>query len=119
MTLKRFELTELHQEIIVILCIILTFIIIFFSVNIIKNSGYMDNKYENAIDFIPKIGSPDAVEFTVSQQENWTPGTVIGIDVETNSVKIKTSSGHSHWSQIYFQLNRNNPKFFKVRPVSH
>ena len=79
----------------------------------------MDKKYENAIDFIAKIGSPDAVEFNVAQQENWIRGTVVGIDVETNSVKIKTSSGHSHWNQIYFQLNHNNPKFFKVRPVSH
>lgn len=44
MKLKRFELTELYLEIIVILGIILTFIIIFFSVNIIKNSGYMSEK---------------------------------------------------------------------------
>ena len=78
----------------------------------------MKEKYENAVDFIPKIGHPDAVEFTVTQQEDWIRGTVVGIDIETNSVKIY-NSGQSHWNQIYFQLNRNNPKIFKVRPVSH
>lgn len=64
-------------------------------------------------DLIPFIGSTKQIEFCIANGE-WIKGTIVGIDIEEERVKIKTSLTTS-WVPLYFRLNINHPKNFKVK----
>jgi hypothetical protein len=62
-------------------------------------------------DFIGHLSKENSVEFLFGEN-NWKKGTIIGVDLEKEEVKIKTES-NSHWTKLYYQLGsglNRNPK---------
>lgn len=66
-------------------------------------------------DFIQLLGQPNSIEFLPgSESQEWLPGTPVGINCIENTIMIQTSIG-SHWQRLYFQLNSNFERHYKVR----
>lgn len=73
---------------------------------------------DKASDFVKLIGVINGVEFSVNTfngVQQWMVGTVVGIDIERNYIKVMDDMGHSHWNQIYFQLTPHMDKTYRVR----
>jgi hypothetical protein len=71
-------------------------------------------------DYIPLVGTSTLVEFTPNNGEDWIKMRVIGINLYNESLLlIEEYHGddffHSQWYPLYFQLNRHNPKHYKIR----
>ena len=65
-----------------------------------------------AEDFIRAMEEQIPIEFCV--MDRWIPGTIVGIDLIDNLVKVKHENS-SHWMKPYFQLNKNFEKIKKIR----
>jgi len=72
-------------------------------------------------DFIDVLGTNDDIEINISSASNeYVKGKCVGIDLENNHIKVtinESTSNTGHWLPLYFQLNKNNPKFYKVRLI--
>lgn len=68
-------------------------------------------------DFIEYINSDKKV--LVNLNDQWMESFVVGIDIPENKLKLKVIDSHSDrnyiWKDLFFQLNRNFPKNFKVK----
>lgn len=74
-------------------------------------------KGQDIKDYIPLIGTDTLVQFS-PYEGLWIDGIVIGINLHLESILIKEPDKTSFYSQfwdLYFQLNYNHPKIFKVR----
>jgi hypothetical protein len=75
------------------------------------------NEIEPSItDFIEYIGSDKKVLVNLNNQ--WLESFVVGIDIPENRLKLNVIDGGSQnyiWKELFFQLNRNQPKNFKVK----
>lgn len=69
-------------------------------------------------DFISLLNTDILVEVEVSTNF-WLDAYVVGIDIPLQTLKVNIIANDStpsyRWIPLYFQLNDNHPKFFKVR----
>jgi hypothetical protein len=67
-------------------------------------------------DFIEYIGSDKKV--LVNLNNEWLESFVVGIDIPQNLLKLNVIDSDSQnyiWKELFFQLNKNHPKNFKVK----
>lgn len=68
-------------------------------------------------DFISLLNTDTVIEVKVANA--WLDAYVVGIDIPSNTLKVNISTNYSTssymWVPLYFQLNKNHLKFFKVR----
>lgn len=70
----------------------------------------------NIKDLISFVGTSRKVEVLVNDE--WLEALVVGIDLESDSVKLNIIDGTTYnpfWKQLYYRLNENHPKHFKVK----
>ncbi len=83
--------------------------------HIMKFNESLENE-TSISDFIPFINTDKKV--LVNLNNTWLESYVVGIDIPENRLKLKVIDGGSEnfiWKDLFFQLNKNFPKNYKVK----
>lgn len=67
-------------------------------------------------DFIPLLNTDEKV--LVNLNNTWLESYIVGIDIPENRLKLKVIDGGYEnfiWKELYFQLNKHQPKNYKVK----
>jgi len=83
--------------------------------HIMKFNESLENE-TSITDFIPLINTDKKV--LVNLNNTWLESYVVGIDIPENRLKLKViDDGMENfiWKNLFFQLNRHQPKNYKVK----